>query len=131
MAPSAPGTRRPGRTPAIDLARPSDRGRLRSGRPGCAEPAAAATTWHVAESEGETFRSRRSPAARRTRAPMAGDSHGRARWGDCGVGRAPVRTPGAAGAAERSVLVPGSRVRHGHGLALVRHHYVGHECPQE
>ena len=36
-----------------------------------------------------------------------------------------LRPPGAAVAAERSVLVPGPRLGDGHGLALLRHHHVG------
>ena len=56
---------------------------------------------------------------------MARDADGHARHGDRRERRPPLRPAGAAVAPERSLLVPGARQRHGHGLAFVRHHHLG------
>ena len=73
----------------------------------------------------EAIRRRRSPAARRPRAAVAGDAHGHARHRDRRERAPPLRPRRAALAVERSVLVPGARLGDGHGLALLGHHHVG------
>ena len=62
---------------------------------------------------------------------MARDAHGHARDGHHRKRAAPLRTPNAPFAAERPVLVSGPRLGHGHGLAFLGHHHVGHGRAQE
>ena len=56
---------------------------------------------------------------------MARRAHDPARRGDRRGDRHRIWTRRAPAAPSASVLVPGLRRRHGHGLALVRHHHLG------
>src|SRR5678816_2870150 len=76
----------------------------------------------------ETIGRRRPAIARRPRAGLASVAHVDARHRDRRERAAPLRTPGAAVAAERSVLVSGARIRDGDGLALLRHYHLCDGC---
>ena len=79
----------------------------------------------VAECPDEALGHGRPAAARRTCAGLAGEPHADDRHGHRRERFASLRAVRRAGAAERSVLVPGPRIGDGHGLALLGHHHVG------
>ena len=62
---------------------------------------------------------------------MAGRADGHARHRDRRGRDPPLWPADPAGPAERPALVPGARLGHGDGLALVGHHHVGHGRTQE
>src|SRR5687767_8024279 len=82
----------------------------------------------VYDGEHEAIGRRRPSAPRWPRAGLAGVAHVHAWHRDRRERAAALRTPGAAVAAERSVLVSGARISDGHGLALLWNHHLGDGC---
>src|ERR1051326_1983590 len=80
----------------------------------------------VHNSKDEALRSCRSSFAWRACASVAGRAHDPAGHGDFRERAVSLRRAGGAVPVERSVLVPGSGLRDGNGLALFRNHNISH-----
>ena len=80
--------------------------------------------------DGKTLRHRNSSSARWTRAALARDAHVCARCRHHSGDRPSLRPRRISSEAISSILVPGLRCGHGHGLALVRHYHQRYRRPQ-